>query len=310
MKILVTGGAGFIASHIAEAYRSAGHDVEIADDLSTGKKENLPAGIPFHEMDIADGAAVEKLMQSGKFEVISHHAAQLDVRKSVADPVFDARVNILGSLNLIEHGLKNGLKKVIFASSGGTVYGEQSEFPATENHPTHPISPYGVAKLTVEHYLYYFAAVQGLNYVALRYANIYGPRQNPHGEAGVIAIFANKILDNQQPLINGDGKQTRDYVFVDDVVRANLLALDYNKNTAFNIGTGVETDVVRLFDLINENLGGKFERKFAPAKDGEQRRSVLSYSTIERELGWKPKYNLEDGIRVTMEWFRNRKVTA
>lgn len=306
MKILVTGGAGFIGSHIVDAYIDAGHQVDIADDLSTGRAENISHKASFYKLDISDSAAVDVLLSSQRYDVISHHAAQLDVRKSVADPVFDARVNIIGSLNLLESGLKYGLKKFIFASSGGTVYGEQEEFPATEMHSLHPVSPYGVAKLTVENYLFYYGLIHKLKYVALRYANVFGPRQNPHGEAGVVAIFAEKILSGQQPLINGDGLQTRDYVFVKDVVSANILALDYPENCAFNIGMGVETDVLQVFDMINEELGGKFKQKFAPAKEGEQKRSVLDNTFAIEELNWKPEFSLSEGLRVTMEWFKQR----
>ncbi len=310
MKILVTGGAGFIGSHVAEAMLADGHEVHIADDLSTGKLENLPAKAAFFKVDLSDTLAVEKLMREGKYQLISHHAAQLDVRKSVADPVFDAKVNIIGTLNLIEQGLKYGLKKIIFASSGGTVYGEQIEFPATESHLLKPVSPYGVAKLSVEHYLHYYHVIFGLQYICLRYANVYGPRQNPHGEAGVVAIFANKMLAHEQTFINGDGLQTRDYVFVEDVVRANLLSISHTNSEAFNIGTGIETTVIQLYDLIQIELGGDKEKVFAAAKEGEQIRSVLDYGKIKKALGWEPKHSLKSGMNLTLEWFKKQKTTA
>lgn len=306
MKILVTGGAGFIGSHIAAQYLKEGHTVHIVDNMFSGKIENIPKGAVFFEMDIADTEIV-RLLETEKYEVINHHAAQMDVRRSVADPLFDARVNILGSINLVEHGLKNGLKKVIFASSGGTVYGEQTSFPADENHPRNPISPYGVAKLSFEQYLYYYHTCFGLEYVALRYANVYGPRQNPHGEAGVVAIFIKKMLNGEQPVINGSGLQTRDYVFVKDVVNANLAALKYSGSTSFNVGTGVETNVVEIFDVINTYLGSKKPRTFAEAKSGEQMRSVLDCSSLRNKTGWKPEVQFTEGISQTIEWFKSQK---
>jgi UDP-glucose 4-epimerase len=305
MKVLVTGGAGFIGSHVADALIREGHEVHIIDDLSTGVESNLNAAATFFKADISTSEAAT-ILKEEKYEVIFHHAAQLDVRKSVADPLFDARVNIMGSVNLLETGVHAGLKKFIFASSGGTVYGEQDYFPADENHSLNPVSPYGVAKLTVEKYLYYYHVAFGLPYVNLRYANIYGPRQNPHGEAGVIAIFANKILAGGQPVINGDGMQTRDYVMVEDVVKANLLALQYDKSGSFNVGTGVETTVVELFDNINESLGNRVTRQHGPAKAGEQRRSVLSFARTQKELGWTPQWKVKEGLKKTMQWFEQR----
>jgi len=303
MKILITGGAGFIGSQIAESYLQAGHEVHIMDNLATGKRENIPASARFIEMDITD-PAVASVLAEERYEVISHHAAQIDVRKSVADPMFDARVNILGGINLVENGLKHGLKKVIFASSGGTVYGEQHTFPATEQHSCKPISPYGIAKLSFEQYLYYYHTCFSLDYAALRYANVYGPRQNPHGEAGVVAIFISKILAGAQAMINGDGLQTRDYVFVEDLVRANVLALGNIPTGAYNIGTAIETNVVEVFDAVNAALGNRFERKHAEAKTGEQKRSVLDYGHTKSILGWQPEIDFEAGIAKTVAWFQ------
>jgi UDP-glucose 4-epimerase len=303
MKILITGGAGFIGSQIAEAYLHAGHEVHIMDNLATGKRENIPASARFIEMDITD-PEVARVLAEERYEVISHHAAQIDVRKSVADPMFDARVNILGGINLVENGLKHGLKKVIFASSGGTVYGEQHTFPATEQHSCKPISPYGIAKLSFEQYLYYYHTCFGLEYAAMRYANVYGPRQNPHGEAGVVAIFISKILAGAQAMINGDGLQTRDYVFVEDLVRANVLALGNIPTGAYNIGTAIETNVVEVFDAVNAALGNRFERKHAEAKTGEQKRSVLDYGHTKSILGWQPEIDFEAGIAKTVAWFQ------
>lgn len=303
MKIAVTGGAGFIASHIADAYLSLGHDVVIIDNLSTGKRENIPANARFIEMDVND-PGIPALFMEEKFDIVNHHAAQMDVRVSVQDPTYDARINILGGINIYESALRSGVKKIIFASSGGTVYGEQEYFPADERHPTKPISPYGIAKLSNEQYLYYYAHVHGLPSVAFRYANIYGPRQNPHGEAGVIAIFAQKLLRGEQPVINGDGLQTRDYVYVGDVVAANILALQPQMIGAYNIGTGIETDVNTLFGHLRDLTQSNCEEQHAPAKQGEQLRSVLSHERIFASFGWTPKMDIVEGLSKTVDSFR------
>ena len=304
MKIAVTGGAGFIASHIADAYLSLGHEVVIIDNLSTGKRENIPANARFIEMDVND-PGIPGLFMEEKFDIVNHHAAQMDVRVSVQDPTYDARINILGGINIYESALRSGVKKIIFASSGGTVYGEQEYFPADERHPTKPISPYGIAKLSNEQYLYYYAHVHGLPSVAFRYANIYGPRQNPHGEAGVIAIFAQKLLKGEQPVINGDGLQTRDYVFVGDVVAANILALQPQMIGAYNIGTGIETDVNTLFGHLRDLSQSTCEEQHAPAKQGEQMRSVLSHERIFASFGWTPKMDIVEGLSKTVDSFRS-----
>jgi UDP-glucose 4-epimerase len=304
MKIAVTGGAGFIASHIADAYLSLGHEVVIIDNLSTGKRENIPANARFIEMDVND-PGIPALFMEEKFDIVNHHAAQMDVRVSVQDPTYDARINILGGINIYESALRSGVKKIIFASSGGTVYGEQEYFPADERHPTKPISPYGIAKLSNEQYLYYYAHVHGLPSVAFRYANIYGPRQNPHGEAGVIAIFAQKLLKGEQPVINGDGLQTRDYVYVGDVVAANILALQPQMIGAYNIGTGIETDVNTLFGHLRDLTQSTCEEQHAPAKQGEQMRSVLSHERIFASFGWTPKMDIVEGLSKTVDSFRS-----
>ena len=254
MKILVTGGAGFIGSHIADAFIAHGHQVTIIDNLVTGRRENVNAQAAFHQIDICDGGVAE-IFARGQFDAVCHHAAQMDVRRSVADPRYDAEVNILGTLNLLQQCQNTGVKKFLFASTGGAIYGEQVRFPADEEHPTWPASPYGISKLACEKYIYFFAQNYGLRYVFLRYANVYGPRQNPYGEAGVVAIFSTRLLKGEQAVINGDGKQTRDYVFVGDVVRANLLALHYPENDYFNIGTGIETDVNTIYQRLNEAAG-------------------------------------------------------
>lgn len=306
MKILVTGGAGFIGSHVVDAYVEAGHDVLVVDDLSSGRKENVPRTAKLYQTDVRSDA-LHDIFRKEKIEVVSHHAAQMDVRRSVADPRFDASINVLGGLNVFEQARQNGVRKIIFSSTGGAIYGEQDEFPAGEDHPTRPLSPYGITKLATEKYLYYYKAVHGMDSTILRYANIYGPRQNPHGEAGVVAIFASKMVAGEQPVINGDGTQTRDYTYVGDVVRANVLALDHPGSSVFNVGTGVETDVLTVFNELKACLNPACQEKHAPAKAGEQMRSVISHRKIERELGWKPAVSLKEGLRMTAEFFRQRK---
>jgi UDP-glucose 4-epimerase len=305
MKILVTGGAGFIASHVTDEYIKQGHDVVVIDNLSTGIRENVNPQAQFVEMDIQD-TQIFKLFEKEKFDVVNHHAAQMDIRLSVKDPTFDARNNILGTINLAEASVRNDIKKFIFISSGGAIYGEQDYFPADEIHPTRPLSPYGIAKLAGEKYLYYYNKTYNLNFVSLRYANIFGPRQNPHGEAGVIAIFTSKLFSNETPIINGEGKQTRDYVYVADVVEANVKALNYNQTDYFNIGTGIETDVNELFYLLNNLTGRNFEEKHRSAKPGEQQRSVLNNRKAKEHLNWQPTVRLEEGLQKTVDFFKNR----
>ena len=305
MRVLVTGGAGFIGSHVVDAYVTAGHDVIVVDDFSTGKQKNRNPRARFIQADIQD-PAVRRLIVKEQVEVLNHHAAQMDVRRSVADPLFDARINLLGLLNILEGAREAGVKKVIFASSGGTVYGEQEAFPASEEHPTRPISPYGVSKRAGEHYLYFYSVEYGIPYIALRYANVYGPRQDPHGEAGVVAIFTLRLLSGAQPIINGDGKQTRDYVFVRDVVQANLAALQVAYTGPLNIGTGIEIDVNQLFAQLRALTNPSVPEVHGPTKPGEQRRSVLSWQRAAEVLGWRPKTSLVDGLRQTVEYFRTQ----
>ena len=307
MRILVTGGAGFIGSHIVDALLEAGHAVSVLDNLSTGRRENLHPRALFHEGDLRDGETVRKVFADGSFDAVCHQAAQIDVRKSVADPAYDASVNLVGFLTLMEAAVRSGVRRVVFASTGGAIYGEQDTFPADEAHPTRPISPYGVAKLSTEHYLYYYSVIYGIRTVVLRYANVYGPRQNPEGEAGVVAIFTSKMLNGDQPVINGDGKQTRDYVYVGDVVRANVLALNSGVAGVYNIGTGLETDVNTLFHRLRSITGAPCDERHAEAKKGEQLRSVLDASRIQRELGWTPAVDLESGLRATVEFFRGSR---
>ena len=304
MKILVTGGAGFIASQIADAYINLGHEVHIIDNLVTGNTGNLNPKAKFHQIDIRD-PKISEIFEKEKFDVVNHHAAQIDVRKSVSDPIYDTNVNIVGSVNLLQNAVNSGVKKIIFASSGGAIYGEQDYFPADEKHPEFPVSQYGVAKLSFEKYLHAYKFIYGISYVALRYANVYGPRQNPHGEAGVIAIFTEKMLNGTTPVINGEGKQTRDYVFVGDVVQANVKALDCNQSGAYNVGTGIESDVNTLFRVIASQIGN-FEEKHGEAKQGEQMRSVISTKKIASVMGWKLTTNLEEGLAKTVAWFKEK----
>lgn len=307
MNILVTGGAGFIGSHVADAYLNAGHRVLVLDDLSSGIKENVPRGAAFFQVDLRDDAAMAEVFRGHSINVVNHHAAQMDLRKSVEDPVFDASVNIIGSLNLLELSLKHGVRKFIFASTGGAIYGEQERFPADEQHPVRPLSPYGIAKLAVERYLYYYGQVHGIRYTSLRYGNVYGPRQNPNGEAGVVSIFANKMLRGEQSIIHGDGHQTRDYVYVGDAVRANLLALEYSGSDAFNVGTGVETDVNTVFQKLKSLTNSSCAEKHGPPKKGEQLRSVLSYQKIRSMLGWSPEMSIDEGFRRTVAFFSQKR---
>jgi UDP-glucose 4-epimerase len=303
LKILVTGGAGFIGSNIVDAYLARGHEVHVLDDLSSGQRSNLDQRAKLHEMDISDPQSA-RLVEQIKPDVLSHHAAQMDVRHSVADPGFDARVNIIGFIHLLEGAKNAGVKKVVFASSGGAVYGEQNVFPAAEDHPTQPASPYGVSKRAGELYLSYYHQAFGLPYIALRYANIYGPRQSAKGEAGVVAIFLSLLLAGKTPVINGDGRQTRDYVYVGDVVAANIAALDCDFVGAINIGTGVETDVVEIYRWLREAVGRSIDARHGPAKPGEQRRSCLDARRAAEVLGWRAQVALADGLRSTAAHYR------
>jgi len=309
MKILVTGGAGFIGSHVVDAYLAAGHDVVVVDDLSTGHRENLNPRARFHPLDIQDPRTAE-LLRDERPDVLNHHAAQMDVRRSVADPLFDARVNVLGTIHLLEAARQAGVRRVVFVSSGGAVYGEQETFPASETHTTNPLSPYGVSKRAGELYAFFYQAEYQLPFVALRYANVYGPRQDPHGEAGVVAIFTGKMLRGEPVSVNGDGLQTRDYVYVGDVARANLLALERDVTGPVNVGTGVETDVNTLARHLLEATGSGSEIRHGPTKPGEQRRSVVDARRAGERLGWRPEVGLRDGLRQTVAFFRTRAAGA
>jgi len=304
LKVLVTGGAGFIGSNVADGLLEKNYKVVIVDDLSNGRKENLPKEAKFYKCDIRD-KKLYSILKEEKPDILIHNAAQLSVRISVENPLMDADINIMGGLNVINACHTYNVDKIIFASSGGTVYGEQKYFPADEEHPTSPISPYGVAKLATEKYLYYFYKNYGLKYISLRYANIYGPRQDPYGEAGVVAIFSSKILEGKNPTINGDGLQTRDYVYVGDVVDINLKVIESDFTGPLNVGTGRETTVVELFNILKE-VSGKddIEEIHGPPKEGEQRRSQLSYKLAKKALGWQPKVSIEEGLKLTYDWFK------
>lgn len=306
-RVLVTGGAGFIGSHVAEAYLAQGHEVTVLDNLSHGRRENVPEGADLVELDIRDDAAAD-LIRERRFHVINHHAAQMDVRVSVRDPRFDASVNIDGLLNLLEAAREAEVQRFLYVSSGGVVYGEPERRPTPETAPKLPESPYGVSKLAGEQYLYYYHRIHGLEYAALRYSNVYGPRQDPHGEAGVVAIFSTRLLDREPLTVFGTGEQTRDYVFVGDVVAANLLLTDAVLPRAhsldgrgFNVGTGQETSVVRLAEVLMRASGRTVEVEHAPARPGELQHSSLDTARL-RALGWEPRTEIEQGLAATFNW--------
>ncbi|HET7789678.1 MAG TPA: NAD-dependent epimerase/dehydratase family protein [Gemmatimonadales bacterium] len=304
-RVLITGGAGFIGSHVADAHLAAGDAVTILDDLSTGRRENVPAGAVLVRADVRSAEA-RRLVIDGGFTIVNHHAAQMDVRRSVTDPVFDAQVNVIGLLNLLDGARAGGVKRIVFASSGGTVYGEGGKLPIGEQAPKLPASPYGAAKLTSEFYLCCFAQLYGLEHVALRYSNVYGPRQNPHGEAGVMAIFARRVADGEPLTVFGDGEQTRDLVFVEDVAAANLLAsnvplppLTDLDTRACNIGTGVETSINVVAQTMAQVGGRKAEIRHAAARAGEVLRNALEVRKAASFLGWRPKVSFADGVERT-----------
>ncbi|MGA2412224.1 MAG: NAD-dependent epimerase/dehydratase family protein, partial [Candidatus Binataceae bacterium] len=297
MRLLVTGGAGFIGSNTVDALIAAGTgEVAVIDDLSSGKFAQVNQGARFYQADLRDAEKIGQIIAEQKPEVIIHLAAQMDVRRSVADPAFDAQVNLVGMLNLLEAARQHGLQRIVFSSTGGAIYGEQEQFPCGEEHPRRPISPYGVAKFAAEAYLFFYKAQYGIDYVALRYANVYGPRQDPHGEAGVVAIFCGRMLEDKPVTIYGDGEQTRDYVYVGDVVRANLAAVQAPVTGAFNIGTGVETSVNQLFRTLAKAAGNDRPPGYGPARAGEQLRSVISPARAASVLNWHPEVSLETGL--------------
>jgi UDP-glucose 4-epimerase len=305
MKVLVTGGAGFIGSHVTDQLIESGVEVVVLDDLSSGKRQSMHPRARLCEADIC-GEGIRALFERERFDCVDHHAAQMNVRRSVDDPVFDARVNILGSLNLLQAAVATGVKKFVFASTGGAIYGEQLTFPADEMHQTCPMSPYGVAKLAVEKYLAFYEEVYGLPYAALRYANVYGPRQDPHGEAGVVAIFSQRLLAQEPAIINGDGEQTRDFIYVDDVVRANVLAVTTDLRGEYNVGSGLETSVNVLYACLAKHAGSTLAPRHGPPKAGEQRRSVLDSRKLQAAANWTPTVLLDEGLRRTVAYFAER----
>ena len=310
MKILVTGGAGFIGSHVVDTFIANGHEVVVVDDLSTGRRSNLNPAATFYQIDIRSDQLGE-VFEKEKPQVVDHHAAQMDVRRSVVDPLFDADVNVLGSIKLIELARQHNVERFIYISTGGAVYGEPEYLPCDENHPINPICPYGASKHTVEHYLYMYHELYDLDYVVLRYPNVYGPRQDPHGEAGVVAIFTGLMLNGEQVIINGDGDQERDFVFVGDCARGNLLALTTeNSNTIFNLGEGKPTTVNDVYRELKQITDYQLSADHGPAKVGETRRIYLEAKKAAEELDWQPSVGLNEGLTETVEYFRKAEAGA
>ena len=303
MKILITGGAGFIGSHLADRFVQEGYEVVVVDNLSTGKRQHVNRAARFYRCDIR-GRWLERVLRRERPAIVSHHAAQMNVRRSVQDPRFDADVNILGTLNVLRLSVKYGVRKMIFASSGGAVYGEPESLPVKESHPTRPASPYGISKAVGDEYLRYFRDADGLEYVSLRYGNVYGPRQDPYGEAGVVGIFTQKMLLAEQAIINGNGRQTRDFIYVDDVVEANMAAMNKAAHGIYNVGTGKETTINELFAMLAGLINPSVREVHGPEKRGEQLRIALDASRLTRELDWEPKGSLKDGLARTVEYYR------
>jgi len=303
MKILVTGGAGFIGSNVVDAYIEAGHQVVVVDDLSTGQLSNLNPKAKFYRLDIRDPKLCDVFVEE-RPEVVNHHAAQIDVRRSVVDPEFDADVNVLGSIKLARFAIEFGVSKIIYISSGGAIYGEPVYLPCDEDHPVRPICPYGASKYTFELYLQLFKETDGLDYTILRYGNVYGPRQDPLGEAGVVAIFSGQMLDDKPVTINGTGEQVRDFVYVGDCARANVAALQKGSGRAYNLGVGVGTDINEIFSKLKSITDYKSEAIYGPAKPGETSRIYLTADRAKEELGWEPKYSLTEGLKHTVNYFR------
>jgi UDP-glucose 4-epimerase len=309
MKILITGGAGFIGSNLADRLVEEGHQLVVIDDLSSGKRHQVPAAANFYQMEL-DSRCLDRVIEHEKPEAVCHLAAQISVRRSVEDPVFDARVNILASIGLIEACRTHGVKRFIFTSTGGAIYGDADQVPTPETYVAAPVSPYGTSKLCVEHYLYCFRELYGFSSAALRLSNVYGPRQDPHGEAGVVAIFSRALLEGRPATINGDGLQTRDYVYVGDVVEAFVLALRSDAQGSFNVGTGMETDVKELYSQVARAAGSSAPAQYGPPRPGEQKRSCIDATRIRSELGWEPKVQLPEGIGLTVEYFRRELAGA
>jgi len=304
MKIAVTGGAGFIGSHVVDAYVQAGHQVLVIDNLASGKREHINPKARFYQVDIRD-EAVREVIGDERPDIINHHAAQIDVRRSVVDPRFDADTNILGSIRIAEAGIEFGVKKFIYISSGGAIYGEPEYLPCDEAHPIHPICPYGASKYAFELYLHMFRLNNNLDYTILRYANVYGPRQDPHGEAGVVAIFSGQMLNQQPVTINGSGEQVRDFVYVGDCARANLMALESGSGDTFNLGVGQGTTINQVFAELKQLTGYHHQAIYGPPKAGETFKIYLDASHANEVLGWEPTISLNKGLGETVNYFRN-----
>jgi len=306
MRILVTGGAGFIGSNVVDAYLAEGHSVAVVDDLSTGKKSNLDSRVEFYDADIRDNGALTQIFDKFQPEIISHQAAKADVRESLQKPQLYADVNIIGSLNLLEHARRVGTKKIIYAGTGGATYGEPQYLPVNEEHPVNPLDPYGASKHQVEHYLFLYHHNYGLNYTVLRYPNVYGPRQNPFGEAGVIAIFTYKMLNGETPTIFGNGEKQRDFCYVGDVARANVLSLDKGDNQIYNIGSGVGTSINTIYEKLQKATGFTQPAHYAPDKPGEVSKIYLDPTKAKRDLGWEVTVSLDEGLQRTVDSLRAR----
>ncbi len=309
MKVMVTGGAGFIGSHLVDRLIQEGHEAVVVDNLSTGKRKHVNRAARFYKLDV-QSPRLERVFRKERPSVLMHLAAQMDIRRSVEDPIFDAQSNILGTINVLEQAVRHGSRKVVFASSGGAIYGEQEVFPAPESHPTRPLSPYGISKLAGEFYLAYYQQYTGIQYVSLRYSNVYGPRQDPHGEAGVVAIFTQKMLSGEQPIVNGTGRQTRDFVFVEDVVDAHLAVMGKDVQGCYNVGVGEETSINELFGMLADLTKSGSKQVHGPAKKGEQARSVVDSTKLRQELGWEPRTPLSEGLSRTVEFFRRQSMLA
>ena len=302
-KFLVTGGAGFIGSHLVDRLINDGHHVAVVDDLSTGSPDNLNPNAAFYEIDVRS-KGLDAVFDKEKPDHVNHHAAQMDVRRSVREPMFDADVNVLGSINLIENCLRHDVKKVVYISTGGAVYGEPDYFPVDESHPIRPLCQYGISKHTVEHYLYFYGHTYGMRYTVLRYPNVYGPRQNPFGEAGVNAIFIGKMLRGETPTIFGDGEQLRDYVYVSDIVEANIASLGRGDGQVYNIGSGIGTSVNQIYEKLQQIMGVSTPPDYSEARTGEIQKTYLESSKAKRELGWSAQIGFDEGLRKTVDWFR------
>ena len=307
MKILVTGGAGFIGSNLVDRLVDLGHSVVIIDNLSTGFSRNINPKAKFYNEDVRSNK-ISQIFEKEKPEMVFHLAAQMDVRISTREPIYDSEVNIGGTINLLENCVKYNVKKIIYSNTGGALYGDtkKEDIPVDENYPIMPLSQYGISKHPVEHYLYLYYHNYGLKYTSIRYPNVYGPRQNPKGEAGVIAIFTDNIINNQSPIIFGDGKQTRDYVYVKDIVNANILSLTKGENNCFNLGSEKETSVIEIFEMLKTFLDFKGNPKFKPERIGEVKNIALSNQKAKELLGWEAKYNLLEGIKKTIDYYKNK----